>query len=259
MVNREKIERLKGRRQEQLRELRENQVPEVEMQERYNGLDRSMAHARNRLIFFVLFAIYCLLAIFGTTDKMIFMESPLSMPLLGIELPLKTFYIFMPILLLALHFNLLYTYEAHKQLLLEEYRSDRMILFRKLHFGFYESILLGAKRSESSKVLVAFLCGVMMLLLYWLAPFTLIAFWFRFADYQDWWITTFHFTMIWISVFIPFFLFRKILRFGSNKKLSLLKFYIYILVFFIVGYHFFVFTPIAKQLPDNWTKAEEAR
>jgi hypothetical protein len=85
----------------------------------YEGLISSMRHARNRLLFFILFAAYNFLAILGTTDKMLYMETPLKMPLLNIELPLLAFYAVMPLFLLVSYFHLLYTFHSYRNFLLE--------------------------------------------------------------------------------------------------------------------------------------------
>ncbi len=48
----------------------------------YEGLTNFSKQVRNRLIFFLLFTIYSLLSVLATTDKMIFMEIPIKVPLL---------------------------------------------------------------------------------------------------------------------------------------------------------------------------------
>ncbi len=175
-------------------------------EQRYEGLISSLRHSRNRLLFFVLFAVYNLLAILGTTDKMLFMAQGVKMPLLNIELPLLAFYVSMPFFLLALQFNLLYTYKQHRKLLLETEKKDKALV-QALPFGLYEGALL-----ERGGMVVRVTYAAMMVLLYVLAPMVLLAFWFRFADYQSLPITTLHLVLLGISVFVSLFFFSGLLR-----------------------------------------------
>ncbi len=219
---------------------------ENQQEQRYNGLSESMKHARNRLLFFVLFSVYCMLAIFGTTDKIIFMEQEMSMPLLGIELPLIAFYMSMPVIFLVLHFNLLYTYRTHKKLLLEEKSQHDMVLLKKLPFGLFESVLL-----EKNGNLGRLLYGVMMVLLYWLAPLTLMAFWFRFSDYQNWWMSTFHFGLLAASIFIPFQFFRGLVREEGARRFGIVNTSLFgIFLGMLIFYHLLVV--VVVSLPTRF-------
>ncbi len=143
----------------------------------YEGLTNFSKQVRNRLIFFLLFTIYGLLSVLATTDKMIFLETPIKVPLLNIELPLVAFYTVAPIFLLIIHFNLLYIFSNYKEFLRDT--SERYpSLIKSLPFGIYEGILFNGRLNKVLKF-------VFSILLYILPILTLFAFWFRFADYQN--------------------------------------------------------------------------
>jgi uncharacterized protein YjbI with pentapeptide repeats len=64
--------------------------------------------SQQTLLTFLAFGIYAVIAIYSTTDEQILRESPAALPLLRIKVPLGGFYILMPLLLVVLHFNLLF-------------------------------------------------------------------------------------------------------------------------------------------------------
>ncbi len=216
-------------------------------EQRYEGLISSLRHSRNRLLFFVLFAVYNLLAILGTTDKMLFMGQGVEMPLLNIELPLLAFYVSMPVFLVALQFNLLFTYRKHREFLLEAERDDPVLVKKALPWGLYESALL-----ERRSVVGMVVYGSMMALLYLLAPLVLFAFWFRFADYQSLLITNLHLFLLLASVLTPIFFFRGLFR--NEKTIQPFKVSTKILIFlFLYGgvyYHITVIIPITQKNVD---------
>ena len=144
----------------------------------YEGLMASMRHARNRLLFFTIFAVYNFLAILATTDKMLYLESSISMPLINIELPLVAFYVVMPLFFLVIYFHLLYTFRSYRYFLLKT-KNNQPKTLEVFPIGLYEGALLNQD---------AFHRGVrlaMRILLYIFPISVLTAFWFRFADYQS--------------------------------------------------------------------------
>ncbi len=240
------------------------QSPEVGSEERFEGLKESMFHARNRLLFFILFAIYCLLAIFGTTDRMIFMEQGIGMPLLNIELPLIAFYLTMPVFLIALQFNLLYTYRTHKQLLLEERNEHGDVLLKKLPFGLYEGVLL-----QCNGHLGRVMYGAMLGIFYLLPSLVLTAFWFRFADYQNLPITTFHLALLVVSLLVPAFFFRRLLqqeaslwkwlmeKWSHRVRFGITWILISLFAGLIGSYYGLVVVPIAQEEIKNFQSLEK--
>lgn len=208
----------------------------------YEGLMSSMRHARNRLLFFILFSTYSLLSILGTTDKMLFMESPVKMPLLNIELPLLAFYTVMPLFLLVLHLNLLYTFRSYRDFLItSKTHYPKAIL--NLPIGIYEGALL---KQDSFHNSVRF---VMNLLLYVFPVLVLTSFWLRFADYQSLALSLWHFISILLCMFLGFY-FRGIIYLKSKRKLIYVSSLGLLNLFFfsiISSYLFLVIYPITKN------------
>ncbi len=241
-----RLNRIRSRR-EQTAEIQPEKSKDS-FSERFEGLKSSMDHSRNRLLFFVAFCIYSLVSIFGTLDKMLFMEVGPKIPLFNIELPLLAFYLLMPVLVVALHFNLLYTYKAHRKLLLKTEKEESKLL-QLLPWGLYESALL---TRESALGMIIY--PVMMALLYLLAPLVLFAVWFRFADYQSLPITTVHLVLFGISVLIPLLFFRRLLHSvksypGWWQKIRLFFSLLWVVIFSssIYLYHSMVIVQVSKE------------
>ncbi len=188
----------------------QSQTQHIQDESHYEGLMSSMRHARNRLLFFILFAAYNLLAILGTTDKMLYMESPLKMPLLNIELPLLAFYTVMPLFLLVSYFHLLYTFQSYRRFLLNTKQNYPNAL-KIFPIGLYEGALLN---QDGFHRIVRFF---MRFLLYIFPVFVLTAFWFRFADYQSPVLTLWHFIAILIAMVFGLY-FRGLLKLSEPLR-----------------------------------------
>ena len=93
----------------------------------------SIKQNRNRVLFFLAFVLYVLLTVLGTTDRDFFFESGISFPLLNIKLPLIAFYVVVPIIIILIHFNVLYLYQEHQKLLQKHSKIKK----------FYSSMPLG--------------------------------------------------------------------------------------------------------------------
>ncbi len=145
--------------------------------------------------FFVLFLTYCFLGVISTTDKMLYLETPIAMPLLNIDLPLLGFYFVMPVFIVVLHFNLLYTFLAYRQFL-KNSKNHHPLSLKHFTMGLYEGLLL-TDGKWWYQGLIRFVLGG----LFYLFPiFVLASFWFRFADYQSPAMSTWHLLTIFLSV-----------------------------------------------------------
>lgn len=204
-----------------------------------------MRHARNRFLFFLLFGTYSFLSVLGTTDIMLFMESPIEMLLLNIKLPLLSFYTLMPVFLLALHFNLLYTFHSYRKFLIKT-KIGHPLAIESLPIGLYEGAIL--KRGNFHR----FVRFIMHLLLYIFPVIVLTAFWFRFSDYQDSAITSWHFLAIIISMMSGFY-FRGLMYLDKRKvcfSSSLMVIVSLIFIVIIVSYSYFIIFPITRNKVD---------
>ncbi len=194
-----------------------------------------MRHARNRLLFFLIFAAYNFLAILGTTDKTLFLESPISMPFLNIELPLLAFYAVMPLFLLILYFHLLYTFRSYRQFLLTS-QAENSALLQYLPIGLYEGALLHQDNFHRG---VRF---AMRILLYFFPLLVFTAFWFRFADYQSPALSLWHLSLIITATAFALY-FR-----GLLKQIEPQRFEIHLLLSHQYWQHLYA----SIQLPRSW-------
>ena len=148
-------------------------------------------------------------------DKMLFMENPINMPLLNIELPLLAFYAVMPLFLVVLYFHLLYTFRSYRDFLLhtQQHHPEALAIFP---MGLYEGALLKQD---------AFHRGVrlaMRLLLYVFPLFVVMAFWFRFADYQSPVLSLWHFITVLITLSLGFH-FRGLLKLQTPQRTRIFR------------------------------------
>ncbi len=88
-------------------ETKQRQEQERKAESLLEVVNDSARHVRNFYITFLLLALYVSVIVWSTTDEMLLRISPVTLPLLNIELPIKGFYTFAPYLLLLAHFNLL--------------------------------------------------------------------------------------------------------------------------------------------------------
>jgi uncharacterized protein YjbI with pentapeptide repeats len=72
-----------------------------------SALNRSAERVQTLWISFLVFALYLAIATSTTTHRMLFLESPIKLPVLNIDLPLLGFYILAPIIFLVFHFYVL--------------------------------------------------------------------------------------------------------------------------------------------------------
>ncbi len=69
--------------------------------------DDSARHLRTLYFTFLLFTFYITIIVFSTTDEQLLLETPITLPLLGVAIPLLGFYAFAPWLTLIFHLHLL--------------------------------------------------------------------------------------------------------------------------------------------------------
>ncbi|WP_457560738.1 pentapeptide repeat-containing protein [Caminibacter sp.] len=179
------------------------------------------------------------MGILSTTDKMIYMLTPIKMPLLNIKLPLVAFYIVMPVFVLALQFNLLYIIREYKKQLsrIDKKHPDDI---KSLPFGLYEGALF--LKGTLSKILKF----VLIILLLVLPPFILASFWFRFADFQNLTISNLEFVFILISLAISLYFSDILIK--KSKKNNIIKIIISLMfILSITFYQLFVIVPFASR------------
>ncbi|MGH6900086.1 MAG: pentapeptide repeat-containing protein [Geminicoccaceae bacterium] len=155
------------------------------------------AHARNVYVTFLLFGLYLAIIFGSTTHEQLLRESPVTLPLLNVGLPLVGFYWVAPALLVLLHLNLLIQLYLLSQKL---HRLDRAIRLvgdveqadeqrAQLYPFTFSQMLIGWQREALMRSLIW--------LMVWLTVFVLpvvllLAGQVRFLPYHDAWTTMWH-------------------------------------------------------------------
>lgn len=179
----------------------------------YEFVKDSSEKNRHYFIGWVLFAVYVLVTVAGTTDvQLLVPETGISLPVLGIQMPLFSFYLAIPILILAIHFNLLQNLDNHA-LKLNQWQEawDGAPPAAAVHAFLFDYAALGRDRPFAPLVRVAndILC-------YWLGPLLLATILIRFSDYQSPLYTTFHFAIFALDTALVVFAFRARPTFGRR-------------------------------------------
>jgi hypothetical protein len=156
---------------------------------------------RNRQFFFIwiAFALYVIVTTIATTDlQLLLPNSTVTLPALGIQLPLIGFFLVTPWLLLILHFNLLQNLDSHANKLMQwantypDQTPPRAALPAFLFdFAMLEQGGVFAKLTQVAAQLVFYAVG----------PLTIGILLWRFSDYQSWQYTTSQATAFFISIY----------------------------------------------------------
>ena len=154
-------------------------------------LDGSSGKNRNFLISFLLFQWYLILIVLGVTDFDLFVpDNRISLPLLNLEIPLFSFFIVSPPLLLAFHFNLLFNLQEHGKLVAdwcERYKEPPKLS------PFLFNYLFKLKKAERGFLLLPL---VWSFLVYYIPLFTFVLVQWRFSDYHHQLMTSYHFAFV---------------------------------------------------------------
>ena len=190
-------------------------APEDEPGAMKGALDVSSEKNRNQFFAFLAFLIYSAIAVGGTTDAMLLRGQQILLPLLNIPIPLMGFYFFLPILVLAFHFNMLFNLLQHRRKLFTwreqvakglgggEHRGDeadrRKSSGRILLFPYIFNYLGDDKRDDVNQTLVR----VFLVFFFLVLPLALLCLiqW-RFSTYHSAWMTFWHFFLVGLDVII---------------------------------------------------------
>ena len=155
--------------------------------------------ARNGWLFFLALLAYLFIAAASVSHKDLLLNTPVTLPFLGIPLRLDSFFLFGPLVLLFVHFGLLVQHVLLSRKIIEldgiltedeHWRGRRMHPLRlEMHSYFYTQALAGANRS---KVFATFLHGMVWLSLVLLPVFLILYFQVTFLPYHEEGITWAH-------------------------------------------------------------------
>jgi len=169
-----------------------------------------------RILLFSLFCTYALLAVLGTTDYDLLLKKPIEIPGLKITLPLLTFYFVTPLVIMVLHFAVLWTYEYY----LQELKKTPRQKIEKIPFSIFDLTYL--------RMSIVLECGINFLIYFF--PLTVLTvFFLRFADYQSHFFTTWHLICITLNLLSVLHLMK---RYSMYLYIGVSIYYFLILLFF---------------------------
>ncbi|MFP3921882.1 MAG: pentapeptide repeat-containing protein [Dichotomicrobium sp.] len=182
--------------------------------------------ARNGWVVFIAVLAYFFITLAGVRHTDLLLNTPVTLPILQVEIGLRAFFIFAPAVLLLMHFNLLIQHvllsrkarEFHERVSRQEahafQRTHRMRI--QLHSYFYVQAIAGPSRS---RLFSAFLHAMTAMTL-WLLPLALlIYFQIVFLPYHDLDVTTAQRAYILVD-FLIFAIFWIFLHYPAARYIS---------------------------------------
>ena len=161
------------------------------------SLELSSSKNNKLFVVFYLLTVYIFVSVLGTTDKMLLLPTDtFKMPLIGFDLNIIYFYVLAPLILLILHFNLLFHYHEHLKRL-DAYKEKFAIetVDSSMYNYVYISLKNGSKKGSAMRVLL-------WMLIYLFPLLVLVSIFQRFADYHHEVITSLHLLIIWIDIIL---------------------------------------------------------
>jgi hypothetical protein len=181
-------------------------------------VNTASAAARNTWVLFMAVLAYFFITLAGVTHLDLLLAKPVVLPILQVEIGLRAYFTYAPVVLLVMHFNLLLQHailtrklrEFHERVARREdahFRDHRLRV--QLHSYFYVQAIAGPSRSALFSAFLHTMSGVTL----WLLPLTLLLFFqIAFLPFHDQAITTAHRAYVLID-FIIFAVFGIFLRF----------------------------------------------
>jgi len=149
------------------------------------------------LIIFYLSTLYILVSVLNTTDLMLLLPTDtFKMPLIGFELNLIYFYILAPVILILLHFNILFNYHEHLERL-HAYKGE--FTLDTIDSSMYNYVYVSLKDGSRTG---SFIRVILWLLIYFFPLLIFIAIFQRFADYHHEMITVLHLVILLVDIFL---------------------------------------------------------
>jgi hypothetical protein len=166
-----------------------------------SALNHSAERVQTLWFSFLTFTLYLAIATWTTTHRMLFLESPLNLPVLNIDLPLLGFYILTPIIFVVFHFYMLLnlvllarTAKSFEDALESAFPKDgeaREAFRMRIENTLFVQLLVGGRLERDG--INAKLLSLMALITLALAPVALLLMiQIKFLPYHSEWITWLH-------------------------------------------------------------------
>jgi uncharacterized protein YjbI with pentapeptide repeats len=174
----------------------------MEFEKIEQSFNTSSEKNRNQFFFFVTLTIYFLIMISGTQDAdLLRADKQFSLPVVNINLPVTSLYIFAPIMLVVLHMVLLINISEHLQLMDCWLRKTKST---KAKFPFLVNTVATIEK-EGQIGLKCYVLKSLVIFGYLVLPLlTLLFFQVRFSDFHNIWITFYHSLILYFNVFFIF-------------------------------------------------------
>ena len=170
-------------------------------------LEKQVANSseKNRNFFTatLLVLVYLVIVVIQTSDLDLLIGHTVHLPLIGIDMPMLAFYLAAPILVVALHFNLLHNIEQHHAKLCEwrDSHKNQLVPRTSIYPFIFDFSTLDNRTtsSKNQKKLIKITRLVNQIVIYWVGPITILLILWRFTDYQSQGITLWHFFCLSIN------------------------------------------------------------
>jgi hypothetical protein len=197
------------------------------------ALERSLNDSATRIstiwVSYLIFALYLLVATGTATHRQLFLDEPLKMPVLNIDLPLYWFFVLAPVLFVLLHFYVLLqvlllgrTAAAYNDAVNQAVKSPlhNASLRQRLANTLFAQIFAGSPREREGWL--GWLLKAMAWITLALAPICIVlAFQFVFLPYHSHFATWTHRLLVFVELAVAFLLWPLVLDarkdFDSNK------------------------------------------
>lgn len=224
--------------------------------------NRAASEARTIWFGFLAYGAFLTVAVAGTTHRMMFLEEPIALPILSIELDLVGFYVTAPLILVVLHL-----YLVVKLVLLSEsfanfdrqvdrdikIAGDREQMRKHLNTTIF---LQALKHRRKRQFWMTFLLATLLVITLVIGPLVALLFTqIRFLPYQSEYLTSWHRLLILLDVAVLAGAYEATLRNGSLGRPVVRRWMVYPLAFVFSFASFF-----AVSFPDEcWPRDREAQ
>lgn len=192
---------------------------------------QSSANNKTYLTAFVLLILSVVTIVSLTTDSQLLIpNSPVPMPFIDINIPLRMFFFIAPLFVFVLHLNLLHNLELHhSKLIIWSKTFNQNIPKINLQPNIYDSSILDIE--SKYRVLVKFFSDLLFL---YSSPLTLIAVFWRFSSYQNFIFSFYHFILVILDLLVVTVFLKSVNRKKTNViLLFILSLIPFSLIFFV--------------------------
>ncbi len=160
-----------------------------------NSSEKNRNFFTSTLIIFV----YLSIVVVQTSDLDLLIGRNIQLPLVNIDMPMFAFYISAPLLVLALHFNLIQNIESHFAKLCDwkDSHPDKRVVRSSLYPFIFDYAIL-----DETSVFSHLTKLVNQIVIFWSGPLTILLIMWRFTDYQSVGVTLWHFICLCANLWL---------------------------------------------------------